>query len=556
MQGREFFKKYEIRNMKNVIRKLPVFLLPLLILGIYLLFRANLISQDSWKVILGFSFSFAFALSLVPFRDDFNFKVPKKFEKWLPYIIVGLGCFVYAIYGLVNHFHFQTHAYDFGFFDQVIWKLSRFKNPSSTIIFINHFLCDHFQPILYLVAPIYWIYNHPTTLILFEISIVCLGSLPIFWLAKKKFEGALLPAILALTYIFFVGNQYALAFTFHPSTLFATLFLFAFYFFEKKKYFWHFVFVFLALMCKENVGLYIAALGIYYLVKKRIIGLIHLILGPLWFYLAWKILPPLFGEVPTYHYDYFPLGAHPLEAIKTILTRPFYTLFLIFNHPIKIETLLILFGSFGFLAFLTPSFLIVALTMLGERFFSAVELKWVMGFHYGAPISAILILSIIDAVIYLKNRIKFPWEFFISGFLLLNLGAMTYLTQAPLHNLVLHPSFYKSTPSIQSAHKALKLIPKNASVSAQEDFVPHLAHRDEIYEFPNGLGSVQFLFLDVLGNTYPLKREEYAQYIKKVLENSDYGIKFNEKSVVVFEKGLKSEIKPSQELTNVSQGIF
>ena len=64
---------------------------------------------------------------------------------------------LYSLYGLFRHWHFGSSAYDLGIFDQVVWRLSRFETPGSSIRGFTHFLGDHFFPIVALFAPLYWI---------------------------------------------------------------------------------------------------------------------------------------------------------------------------------------------------------------------------------------------------------------------------------------------------------------------------------------------------------------------------------------------------------------
>lgn len=553
MQVKEFITEYKIRVMKDIFRKLPVFLLPLLILGIYFLFRYNLLSQESWKLILVFLFSVAFALSLVPFRNYFDFKLPKKLEKWLPYIVAGLGFVIYGLYGIVKFYHFGFPTWDFGLFDQIIWRISRFQEAGGSLLG-NHLLGDHFSPILYIIAPIFWFFNHPIALILFEILVVCLGCLPIFWISKKYHKSNLLSFAMSFAYIFYVGNQFALNFSFHATTLFAPLFLFAFYFFEEKKYFWHFVFIILALMCREDIGLYIFAYGVYLLVRRCALGIVHVFMGGIWFFITTGYLMPYFaksvgGVVPNRFVSYGLLGETPTEMIKTVISHPVFAFSLFFDNQVKVLTFLSIFIGFGFLAILAPSFWLILLPMLGIRFWSTNRLFWLMEFHYGAPISAVLVLSTIFAVLYLKRSIKFPWDFFIGTFLIINTLSITYLFQLPVHNII-HKSFWNSNEQILSAREAISLIPKDASISAQDLFVSHLAHRNEIFLFPAAINNARFILLDIKRDTYPIKQEEYRQRVKEVLADPNYGIRFNQNSVILFEKGLKSNLSPSPEILN------
>lgn len=534
------------KKLKRVIHRLPVFLLPLLVLAICVLFRENLISRDSWKVILSFLFSIALALSLLPFRKCFDFWASSKTKKWLPYAVVAFGFLIYGVYGVIRYLHFANSTWDFGLYDQWIWKISKLQEARGSL-WGAHVLADNFPLIVYGITPIYWIFNHAVVLVLFEILVVCLGVLPIFWLCRKRFESDLLPIALGFAYIFYIGNQYALKFTFHPSTLFATLFLFAFYFFEEKRYFWHFVFVILALMCKVNVALYVIGYGFFLLLQKHKLGIIHIILGLTWFILATKMMT-YFGGEPRFGL-YASLGKTPFLIIKEIILHPTHPVALFVENPEKVFLLLSIFASFGFLALVSPSLWPIFLPMLGERFWSANHAHWILFFHYGAPISAVLVLSAIHSILYLKNNIKFPWEFFISIFLIVNTLAISYLLQTPVHNLI-HRSFYQSNAEKENINRAIKIIPKTSSVSAQDNLVPHLAHRDKIWVFPAQFKGVDFIFLNIQASPYPITEKEYRHYLKQVLEDKHYGIRFNKNSVILFQRGIKSDIAPSQEVLN------
>jgi len=534
------------KKLKSLIDKSPVFLLPLLVLGICFLFRRGLISCDSWKVILSFLFSIALALSLLPFRRYLDFRAPTKIKRWLPYFVAGFGFVIYGIYGVIRFLHFANSTWDFGFYDQWLWKISKLQEARGSL-WGAHVLADNFPLIVYFIAPIYWVFNHPIALILFEILVVCLGVLPIFWLCRKRFDSDLLPFALGFAYMFYIGNQYALKFTFHPSTLFASLFLFACYFFEEKKYFWHFVFVILALMCKVDVALYIIGYGLFLLLQRHKLGIIHIILGLTWFVVATKMMVSFGGE-PRFGL-YLSLGKTPFSIIKEIVFHPTHPIALFLENPEKVFVLLTIFASFGFLALLSPSLWPIFLPMLGERFWSANHAHWILFFHYGAPISAVLVLSAIHSILYLKNNIKFPWEFFISIFFIVHTLAMGYFLQAPVHNLI-HKSFYQSSEEIRSLRRAIKIIPKTSSLSVQDNLAPHLAHRNNIWVFPIQFEAVDFIFLDIQTIPYPLTEQKYRYYLKQTLENKRYGIRFNEHGVILLQKGLKYNISPTQEVLN------
>ncbi len=111
-------------------------------------------------------------------------------------------------------------------------------------------------------------------------------------------------------------------------------------------------------------------------------------------------------------------------------------------------------------------------------------------------------------------------------------------------------SFQGATPLITSfqwpqttAHTALaqhfvRMIPPNASVSAQSHLVPHLSERSRIYLFPYGDTAADYIFLDVTGNTYPLPAANYIHAVKQVLFSGTYSILAAQDGYLLLKRGL------------------
>jgi|GEM_PF-1432541 len=493
-----------------------------------------------------------FLATLVLFFCRFlRLKIKIKERNSIPYFLAAAGFILYAAYGVLKFLRFEYPTWDFGLFDQALWTISHFKEARISLLG-NHLLGDHFSPIFYLLAPLYWLFDHPLTLSIFEALVVSLGALPVYWLTRKKFPESLFPLALSLAYLFFIGNQYAIDFSFHPTTLFASLFLFAVYFLEEKKYFWHFLFLILSLMLREEVGFYVLLYGVFLLVHKKALGLSHILLGGVWFWLSQSYFMPHFGgafasEILGSRYSqYSALGNSALAIVKMLILHPLYAFLLFFDKNEKILVFFSTFAGFGFLGLLTPSFWIFFLPMLALRFWSN-GLYWQIEFHYGAPIVVFLVLSAISAMVYLKKISSFDWEFAVSVFLIINLLSTTFLLKTPLSRLI-RLSFWQMPENAADIYESLRMIPKEASVSAQDPFVSHLAHREKIYLFPEAINKAQFVLVDLQKSTYPVTSWQYHQSLKELLQDESFGIKFNKKSLILFEKGAPKNVSLSKEV--------
>jgi len=106
----------------------------------------------------------------------------KKYGIW---ILILLFFLLYSLYSVVRHLKFETYIFDLGYYDQLIWQVSRGKGLFLSTI-EAHTLTDHFSPTILLLAPLYWIWANPTVLLIAQAFIICLGAYPIYKLSLKK----------------------------------------------------------------------------------------------------------------------------------------------------------------------------------------------------------------------------------------------------------------------------------------------------------------------------------------------------------------------------------
>jgi uncharacterized membrane protein len=137
---------------------------------------------------------------------------------------------------------------------------------------------------------------------------------------------------------------------------------------------------------------------------------------------------------------------------------------------------------FLFLPLASPyALLIVPLAL--ERFLSTSPDHWGTAFHYSAPLAPILAMAAGDALAKFSSR---SWTYVSAACLLL---CAILPGHQPMWRL-LSPSFYRTPPFVETAHRALALIPADASVLAQAAVVPHLSGRTSIYMMRQRDGNV------------------------------------------------------------------
>src|SRR5690606_11621531 len=79
-----------------------------------------------------------------------------------------------------------------------------------------------------------------------------------------------------------------------------------------------------------------------------------------------------------------------------------------------------------------------------------------------------------------------------------------------------NPEHYSRNFNVANIHLQLSRIPEHAAVSAQTPFVPHLALRNDIYQFPI-LKNADYIVYSENESSYPLTKEQFDKKLDEIL---------------------------------------
>jgi uncharacterized membrane protein len=394
----------------------------------------------------------------------------RKFLHMLPYIICILFFIAYSILSIVRHNNYQSFGYDLGINDQTVWRYAHFQPPLSTIAPIpdKTKLAEHVELVYAFISPAYWIWETRKMLLLLEVAAICLSGLAVYFLARKK--GLKEPVALALVigYLGFYGVQGAMWFDVHSATFGTAFMMWFIYFLETKKKIPALIFFFLAITSKENIGLYTFLISLVYFFKYRTKLSI--------FFMAFSL-----AYVSFIFFVFFPHIEHVnyLYANKDGILSNLNPLSLIDTDE-KRQVIWYSLLSFGFLALLAPLYLIPALGHLALFFVVASDLNGAQGLymHYRVSMAPLLIYPTIIAIARYKKKLN-KWQ--IGAYLLVCTMVVQYVLHLPLSYLS-KGWFWTQSPAVKNINDMRdKYLPKDASVVAQNNIVPHISHRDKIY---------------------------------------------------------------------------
>lgn len=355
-------------------------------------------------------------------------------KKYIYEIILGIFITSYIVLfswlSINRYLSLNSHYFDLGIMNQVVYNTSRghFLEMTNQDFQTNiSRLAIHFDPILAIFAPFYWIYRGPEVLLIGQTIFIALGAFFVYKIAKYFLHDKPRSLIFALSYLAFFPQGRANLFDFHAVVLATTFILAAIYFGLVKKSAYCIFFIVLALLTKENVGLVTFLYGLYliFLQKERKTGLWISAISLIFFLSSVFLIIPYFREQSHFALKYFGNFQDPIFLIKSFfrLENLQYLGSLLFAHSI-----FIIFSPWEILIAI-PEFLINLLS-------TNLNMKSTY-FHYNALIVPFIFFSSIKGYSRLAQKFKDRerLNLLFIGFILLNLVSVILYTPFPIPKL-------------------------------------------------------------------------------------------------------------------------
>ena len=459
---------------------------------------------------------------------------------WIALVLSALGSVGLAAAAVFRHDRYGSNAFDLGIYDQSVWGYSRFHLLlDNTVLRTPNLLGNHFQPVLFALAPLEWIWADARTLLVTQAILLALGGIPIF-LWGRQHLGTPAACAFQAAYLVFWGVLGADIYDFHEVAIAAPALSLALYALLERRYRLLVAMLAVALLTKENLALTVAAFAVYLAVVQRAwrLGAALFAFAIAWFALLIKVVIPATSGAAYVHWFYGGLGSGPGSALKHLLLHPLDSARLFVTPRAKRIALFDLFASWAFLPLLSP-LLIVMLPTLAERFFSDKPAYWAQGFHYSLVISPMLAFAAMDTIRRGQERLPSlpPFTAPIAALAVLAAGLVfSFGRLKPLDEL----RRYTSAEHAAQIDRCLATIPGNASVAATSALVPHLSQRKRIWVLDHrGIPQTEAYAIDTYTWLYPFTLGDVRRLVDDKLSHG-YGVTCTGPGTVVLERGAPS----------------
>jgi uncharacterized membrane protein len=392
-----------------------------------------------------------------------------------------------------------TSTFDFGIYAQMFYNMKNLNGMVTTLersVLLSH-NAVHFSPIYYLMLPFYLIYPTLETLQVLQVVIVAIGVIPIYLISKHFNLNRTVMFLTISMYLFHPAIISSSFYDLHENCFLPPLLLFVLYYGLKKQWVGLIISFILTLLIKEDAGLYLVFIGLFFLftndeseknkkIQHIMMSLALIIIPLIYFYLITKMINTDGDGAMFWRYSnleaYDNLGIFGMPL--TLFQNPAYWLATMFT-PSKIYHILIVFLCLGFIPLLNKRFshywLIVPLLIM--NFSSTYQYQSLFGYQYFYGTTTLLVFMVLLAFKENQSTSTKVRPFTSSMIALVPLVFLFILGISLFNSKSYYGEYYHNNPDMyDSMRETLYDIPEESKVVASGFLTPYLSNREVLFD--------------------------------------------------------------------------
>lgn len=423
---------------------------------------------------------------------------------------------IYAALGLTAHRSLHSNAFDLSVFDYAMWTTASGGPIAYVPMFRHSLLAQHFMPTLLALSPFARLFDGPAWLIVLQALFHASAAFLLYRFARRHASNRVALALTA-AFLFSRRAHGAATSVFYIESAEPLLVFGALIARESRRLIVYWVLVVLALGCKEDVALYVAAFGVVVAVveRDRRVGIATTVLAVAWLAAALGFAIPFWR------------GMYDLDSANPFLEGRYGGLADAAARLVSMEALgrfVTVMSATGFACLLAPVWAAIALPgMLLNLAAAPGTLQAALLGHYLWPILPWLFAAAAIGVGRLGSRAT------LSGSPIMRwLPAaivLVALIDLPLPRAVARAS-WRQPEDAQEVLRQLESIPRDASVLAQPNLIPHLPRRLEMHSLgvytAGQPDDASFVLLTREGDLWPFTAEDIEKQVAHYTADSRF----------------------------------
>ncbi len=412
---------------------------------------------------------------------------------WTATLVAAIG---WSSVAIVRESLFLETRYNTGNFTQAIWATAHGHFMRVTEIGGAEVsrLGVHVDPIIALLAPLWWLWPSPRLLLTAQDVALALGAVPLFWLGRKHLPRERDAALLAIAYLLSPTVDWNAATALSAIAFAVPLLLFAIWYLDEDRLLPFAVTAGAAMFCQEQIGLIVGCLGLWYGWRRRQLG-VGLAVAATGFAVSaidFEVVLRHFSGGSPYEARF---GGTPSGIVRDLFTHPLRVASQINAHDLlgvllAVPVLGFCFGSSIMLAAIPQ----LALLLLSRR---SNDWSW-----FGANVLPLIPFIYAATVFTLARRAETGARknrALVSSPVLAS-SLVVFITVGPVG--VPRAGALFPIRAASAKQQAVNLIPASARVSATNHLAVPLAARRFLFVFPV-LRDANWVILDVYDRSLP-----------------------------------------------------
>lgn len=474
----------------------------------------------------------------------------KPYFVWLLFAVASL---LFTWQQITEYYAIKINFLPFSFFDYMLYYFFHQKINYTGLLHGYY----HFNNILYLLAPLWKLIPSSKILILLYGPLAAASVFPLWAICKNRLKSPLLCFLTVFLYFNYRFLQNLLQMNFSIEVLYPLFIFSAVYFAIQKQWLLYYVMIFLELLVKEDSFIYAVAIGTLVLflnrksgsllgfTKQAWHGPITMIASVFYFFFLTRIFDGWTGNTVIEHSSmnnyagYIGVNTTPSQLVRYLILHPQIIFDIYLGSPDKWKTYSKLFAHLGFIPFLSPSVLLIAMPLF-PLFLHATGRDtdfFQLNYHYGAAVIPFVFIAFVFGLSNLSQKIKGKTQknlFYLLGIALILLNGGFYRTE------------HFTRENLKTIH-LVKMIPSGANLVTHGHLLPYAGYRQFNYYFaePFELSyhpyhtpfiNADYYYFDDTVNPYPMGKAYFDQKIAALQKNPRYAVLYEDTHRLLFKR--------------------
>jgi uncharacterized membrane protein len=415
-------------------------------------------------------------------------------------IRIGALLFTVAVF-VISWWHwwtFQYGTFDLAFYVQSLWLALRGEWHVSLLNV--PLMGNHAEPLVFLLVPFFAIWPHPMLFVLVQTLALASMAFTGFRIARHLGYEENAAVCLGLVTLLLPATTSIGIYEFHPEAFAAPLLLLLIEARLAERYGRFWLWFLAVLACKENMALLLATFCAVFALMDWRRGrgwlwrwnLAPCVAASVWLVICAKVISPWLnaGNV-DYLGLYSHLGGSGGEIVRNFLVEPHRAVAAIRRALTQGDLVWSLLLPLLCLPLLRPHWLLIASPILLQHLLSWRFTEWSLGTHYAAPLLPLFWIAAVEGL-RKAGRGQSAGAWALAG-----ICAIAHLRFGPARELASEaPRVAELLEERERKAELLAGIPQDASVTAVQPFLSHVAKRADLHSLHHVLKGLKTLSAD------------------------------------------------------------